>query len=59
MYIHSNYDVVAKKQLVGVLPRVGVLHHFILDFLNLLHHLPKEIYNSTQICRFCFFEVEN
>ena len=28
MYIHSNYDVVAKKQLVGELPRVGVLHHF-------------------------------
>ena len=28
MYIHSHYDVVAKKQLVGVLPRVSVLHHF-------------------------------
>ena len=27
-YIHSNYEVVAKKQLV--LPRVGVLHHFTL-----------------------------
>ena len=30
MYIHSNYDVLARKQLVGVLPRVGVLHHFTL-----------------------------
>ena len=30
MYILSHYDVVAKKQLVGVLPRVGVLHHLTL-----------------------------
>ena len=28
MDIHSNYDAVAKKQLVGILPRRGVLHHF-------------------------------
>ena len=30
MYAHNNNDVVAKKQLEGVLPRVGVLHHFTL-----------------------------
>ena len=29
-----------------------------IDILNLLHYLPKEIYNSTQICLFCFSEVE-
>ena len=49
MYIHSNYDVVAKKQLVGVLPRVGVLHHFTLRIsTNFLKPMFRPNYVSSE-----------
>ena len=50
MYIHSNYDVAAKKQLVGVLPRVGVLHHFTL-MLHVFVKLGKGKRKSCSLTR--------